>query len=63
MNVHCLRRALHFGVEGQRIKVRPRRTWRKQAEEESVKIGLRMEDALCCLKWSVGVNKIADGLR
>ena len=31
--------------------------------EESMKIGLRMEDPLCQSKWSVGVNKIAAGLR
>ena len=44
---HVLRRALDFEVEGQRKKGRPKRTWKKQVEEESVKIGLRMVDALC----------------
>ena len=39
------------------------RTWKKQVEEESVEIGLRREDALCRLKWSVGINQIAAGLR
>ena len=43
---HVLRRALDFEVEGQRKKGRLRRTWRKQIEEESVKVGLRMEDVL-----------------
>ena len=43
---HVLRRALDFEVEGQRKKGRPKRTWEKQVEEESVKIGLRREDAL-----------------
>ena len=33
---------------------------KKQVEEESVKIGLRLEDALCLLKW---INQIAAGLR
>ena len=51
---HVLKRALE--VEGQREKGRPKRTWKKQAVEESVKVGLRMEDALCRSKWSVGVN-------
>ena len=60
---HVLRRALDFVVEGQRKKGRPKRTWKKQVEEETVKVGLRREDALCCQKWSVGVNKIAAGLR
>ena len=55
--------SLDFEVEGQRKKGRPKRTWKIQVEEESVKIGLRMEDALCRSKWSVGVNQIAAGLR
>ena len=35
----------------------------KQVEEESAKIGLRKEDALCRSRWIVSVNKIAAGLR
>ena len=34
-----------------------------QVEVESMKVGLRIEDELCRSKWSVGVNKIAAGLR
>ena len=60
---HVLRRVLDFEVEGQRKKVRPKRTARKQVEEESVKVGLRREDSLCRPKWSVGVNRIAAGLK
>ena len=60
--IDTLRRALDFEVEGQRKKGRPKRTWKKQFEEESMKIGLRRKDPLCCSKWSVGVNKIAAGL-
>ena len=60
---NVLRRALDFEVEGQKKKVRLKKTWKKQVEEESVKVGLRMEDVLCRLKWSVGVNQIAAGLR
>ena len=33
--------ALDLEVEGQRKRGRPKRTWKKQVEEESVKIGLR----------------------
>ena len=36
---------------------------KRQVEEESVKVGLRREDALCQSKWSVGVNQIAVRLR
>ena len=37
---HVLGRALDFEVEGQRKKGRPNRTWKKQVEVESVKLGL-----------------------
>ena len=60
---HVLRRALDFEVEGQGKKGRPKRTWKKQVEEESVKVGLRREDALCRSKLSVDVYEIAAGLR
>ena len=60
---HVLRRALYFEFEGQRRKRRPKRIWKKQVEEESVKVGLRKEDVLCRSKWSDGVNQIAAGLR
>ena len=57
-----LGRALDFEVEGQRKKGRPKRTWKKQVEEESMKGDLRRKDALCRSKCSVSVNKIAAGL-
>ena len=60
---HVLRRALEFEVEGHRKKWRPKRTWKKQVEEESVKVSLRMEDSLSGSKWSAGVNQIVAGLR
>ena len=60
---HMLRRALDYDVNVQRKKGRPKRTWKRQVEEESMNIGMRMKDAHCCSKWSVGVNKIAAGLR
>ena len=44
---HVLRKALDFEVVGQRKKGRPKRTWQKQVEEESVNVGLRREDVLC----------------
>ena len=58
-----LRKALYFEVEGQRTNERLKRTWKKQIEEESVKVDLRREDALCQSKWCIGVNQIAAGLR
>ena len=60
---HVLRRVLDFELECQRKKGRPKRTWKKQVEEESEMVGLRREDVLCRSKWSVGVNQIAAGLR
>ena len=44
---HVLRRAVDLEVEGQRKKGRPKRTLKRQVEEESVKVGLRMENAFC----------------
>ena len=58
-----LRRSIDFELEGQRNKGRRARKWTRKVEEESVKIGLRREDALCRSKWSVSANKIAAGLR
>ena len=60
---HVLRSVLDFEVEGQRKKGKLKRTWKKQVEEENVKVGLRMEDALCRSKLGVGVNQIAAGVR
>ena len=60
---HVLRKALDFEVEVQGKKGRPKRTWKKQVEEESVKVGLRREDTLCRSKWSVGINQIGARLR
>ena len=37
--------------------------WKKQVEEEGMKVGLRRNDALCSSEWSVGVNKIVAELR
>ena len=42
---HVLRRALDHEAEGQKKKDRPMRTWKKQIVVESVKVGLRREDA------------------
>ena len=56
---HVLRRALHFVVEGHRKKGRLKRTWIRLDVEESVKVGLRREDALCQSKLSFGVIWIA----
>ena len=55
---HVMRRALHLEVEGQRKKGRPKKTWRKQAEEESVNAGLRREDALCQSRCESGYHHL-----
>ena len=41
---HVLRRALYFEIEGKRKKWRSKKTWKRQVEKESVKVGLRRED-------------------
>ena len=50
-NAHVLKTPLDLEVDGQRKKVTLKRTWKKQVEEEPVKIGLRREDAFCRSKW------------
>ena len=50
-------------AEDQWKKGRPKTTLKKQVEEESVKVGLRMEYALCRSKWSVDIMQIAAGQR
>ena len=37
---HVMRRALDFEADGKQKKGRPKRTWKRQVEEESVKVGL-----------------------
>ena len=56
---HVLRRTLDCEAEGEGKKGWLKRTWNKQVEVESMKVGLRREDALCRSKWIVGVNPIA----
>ena len=60
---HILRMALNHEVDGQRRKSRLKRTWKKQVEEESVKVDMRRDETLCRSRWSVSVNQIAAGLR
>ena len=75
-HVNVLRRddcnVLIMALDFFRLKVKGRkggewgqvkRTWKKLVEEESVKVGLRREDALCRSKWRVGIDQIAAGLR
>ena len=54
---NVIRKVLDFEVEGQRKKGRQNRSWKRQVEEESVKVGLRRKDALCRLKWSVSIKQ------
>ena len=57
-----LRVALNLEVSGKRKRGRPRKTWKKQVEEETEKIGLKKEDALRRDKWRDGVRAIAEGM-
>ena len=57
-----LRVALNLEVSGKRKRGRPKKTWKKQVEEETEKIGLKKEDALRRDKWRDGVRAIAEGM-
>ena len=50
-NGDVVRNALKFNVEGQRRRGRPKRTWRKQVEEERLKTGLNLKDAHNRTEW------------
>ena len=55
-----LRVALNLEVSGKRKQGRPKKTRKKQVEEETEKIGLKKEDALRRDKWRDGVRAIAE---
>ena len=56
-----LRKGKDFEVEGERKNDRPLRKWKKQAEEESMKVDLRRNGAHRRSWWSVCMNRIAAG--
>ena len=45
LNSLALRRALHLVAEGQGGERRPKRTWKKQVEKETITVGLGQEEA------------------
>ena len=54
--------ALNLEVSGKRKRRRPKKTWKKQVEKETEKIGLKKEDAQNRNKWRDGVLVIAEGM-
>ena len=52
--------ALDLEVSGKRKRGRPKKTWKKQVEEETEKIGLKKEDAVRRDKWRDGMQAIAE---
>ena len=60
---HVLRKALEFEVNGKRKRGRPKKKWRKQVEEECVRVGLRIEDASNGARWREGVRVFAASVR
>ena len=59
---NALKIALDLEDSGKRKRGRPNRTWKKQMEEETEKIGLKKEDALNQTKWRNGGQTIAKGI-
>ena len=60
---NILRKALEFSVSGRRKRGRPKKTWRRQMEDEARKIGLTVKDARDRELWREGVRAIAEGIR
>ena len=56
---NILKDALTFEVSGQRKRGRPKRTRRRQVEQDTKKIGLRLEDIYEQGKWREKVRKMA----
>ena len=57
-----LRVALNLELGGKRKRGRPKKTCKKQVEEETEKIGLKKENALNRDKWRDRVREIAEGM-
>ena len=57
-----LRVALDLEVSGKRKQGQSKKTWKKQVEEETEKIGLKKEHALNRDKWRDEVRAIAEGM-
>ena len=55
-----LRVALNLEVSGKRKRGRPKKTWKKQVEEE--KVDLKKEDALNRDKWRDEMRGIVEGM-
>ena len=58
-----LRVALDLQVNDKRKRGQPKKTWKKQVEEETERIGLKKGDALRRDKWRGRVQAIAEGMR
>ena len=57
-----LRVALDLEVSGKGKRERPKKTWKKQVEEETKKIGLKKQDTLNQAEWRDGMQAIAEGM-
>ena len=56
--VNSIRRAMEFEVKGQWKKGRPKRTCKKEVEEQSMKVGLSREDVLCSSMYILLVSPV-----
>ena len=54
-----MRKGFEFEVKGKRKRGRPKTTWKKQLEKESMSVGLEKKDAMNRARWRLGVRKIA----
>ena len=60
---NILKKAMMMEVNGQRKRVRPKMTWKRQVEESVKKVGLKIEEVADRTRWSEGVRAIAEGMR
>ena len=57
-----LRVGLDLEVSDERKQRRPKKTWKKQGEEDREETGLKKEDAVNRAKWRDGVRTITEGM-
>ena len=58
-----LKKPMMTEVNGQRKRVQPKMTWKRQVEESVKKVGLKTEEAADRMRWREGVRVIAEEMR
>ena len=55
-----VRRSMHFEVEGERVRGRPKKGWMESIKYDMKVVGLRRDDAQDRNRWRRGIHKQSD---